>query len=367
VRRAAIPILVACAACSAQTGGSGGPPNVVVVDVREVGRMAQSSSIAGRDGGESALLFQHSVWAFGDTVLRIQDTDGQTWHHNSFSITDDLTASGGILGLSERTDAAGAPLYFLAPTEDEAAFNRAHLGSARWAVWPGAMVFDAPRERAFIFYGLVYAQPGDFNFRGVGQSIAVWSAFDSLPERPELSPGTDHPTLLFGENERAFGTAAAVEGEFLYVFACDKSGLSFPCAVARVESPKTLDRNAWRYFDGAAWSPSIDRAANVLDGAPIMGVHFNAYLRRWVAIHSVPLSNEVVLETAESLEGPWSSSLPLFSADRKGMGGTSYDALPHAELAEDGGRIEYVTYSRPTGTGLFDAEFAVVRVQLSVK
>ncbi len=46
---------------------------------------------------------------------------------------------------------------------------------------------------------------------------------------------------------------------------------------------------------------------------------------------------------------------------RKGSGGMTYDALPHPELAEQGGRVQYVTYSRGNGT-LFGSEFALVRV-----
>ncbi len=52
------------------------------------------------------------------------------------------------------------------------------------------------RGRRSGFYGLVHAAPGDFNFYAVGQGLAVWTDFASLPKRPEVSPGADHPTLL---------------------------------------------------------------------------------------------------------------------------------------------------------------------------
>jgi len=82
------------------------------------------------------------------------------------------------------------------------------------------MVFDAERDRALIFYGLIHAEPGDFNFRGVGQSIALWERFEDEPTRPEVSPTAEHPTLLFEEGEPPWGTAAVIEGEDLFVFAC---------------------------------------------------------------------------------------------------------------------------------------------------
>ena len=62
------------------------------------------------------------------------------------------------------------------------------IGRARWALWPGAPVFDTAGNRALIPYGLIYAEPGSFNFHGVGSSLAVWDDFTALPTRPVLSP-----------------------------------------------------------------------------------------------------------------------------------------------------------------------------------
>jgi len=71
-----------------------------------------------------------------------------------------------------------------------------------------------------------------------------------------------------------------------------------------------------------------------------------------------------MLRTAPALVGPWSDALHLFSADRKGMGGTSYDAAPHAEYAENGGQVLFISYSRPNGNGVFGSEFALERLTL---
>lgn len=75
-------------------------------------------------------------------------------------------------------------------------------------------------------------------------------------------------------------------------------------------------------------------------------------------------SNDVHVRTAPALTGPWSDEGTLFTADRKGRGGNSDDAQPHAEYAEGGGRVLYVTYSRPTGNGRFASELALVEVTL---
>ncbi len=335
----------------------------------ELGIVPQSSTIQGRDGGPSGVVWGHSVWTFGDTVLNVSDAQGTNWHHNSYSFTDDLVGSDGISGLSERTDAAGAPEYLLAPTADEATFNDAHRGDpcmtqpcgARWAVWPGRPVWDADRNRALIFYGLIYAEPGDFNFHGVGQSVAVWSDFSSAPERPLLSTG-NHPTLLFQQNEPGWGTAALIDAGMLYVFACesDSNGFSPPCFLAQVAPENVLDRSAWQFWNGGGWSSSMDGKRELFTGAPTITVAFNQHLKKYAAIYCEPLSNRVVIRTAASLTGPWSEARLLFEAKKDPEG--AYDSNWHSEL--DDGADLYVTFSRSNHMGWFGSEFALVRVTL---
>ncbi len=102
----------------------------------------------------------------------------------------------------------------------------------------------------------------------------------------------------------------------------------------------------------------------MLDAASILSVQYNSYLGRWTAIYSAPLSNDVLVRTAPEFVGPWSDSTRLFTADRRGLGGISYDAQVHAELAEGNGQVLYVSYSRPNGNGPFGSELVLVRVSL---
>jgi hypothetical protein len=358
--------------CLAALACGGTPPAARVLSATESGTVSQPSLIIGRDGGGSALLWGLSVWTFGDTVSSVADAQGQTWHNNSFAFSANLAAAQGIT-LSDRTDAAGAPTYFVAPTTDEAAFFAAHQGSpcqeqpcgARYAAWPGTPLFDAKRNRALLPYGLVWAAPGDFNFHGVGASFAVWNEFASAPERPTVAPGQAHPTLLFTEDEPGFGTAAAIEGDELFAFGCVQDGLTFHCLLGEVALDAVFERSAWRFWDGAQWSTSLSSAKPVFDASSIVSVQFNAYLGQWTAIYSAVLSNDIMLRTAPALVGPWSDALRLFTADRRRQGGTSYDAASHAEFAEGGGQVLYVSYSRPNGNGWFGSELALERVTLT--
>lgn len=108
----------------------------------------------------------------------------------------------------------------------------------------------------------------------------------------------------------------------------------------------------------------MERAASVFTGAPILTVAFNAHLGAYLAVYSEPLTNAVHMRTAAALTGPWSRAARLFTADRGSADGWVYDAVWHSEYDLQHGKILYLTHSRPTGEGWFDAEFALWRVEL---
>jgi hypothetical protein len=350
-------------ACTAEVPGPG------VVGASEIGVLEQSEQIQGRDGGCSAWLWDRSVWFYGDTVLSEPDEDGLLWHHNSVSMTSDQDASDGIDGFEEPLDSVGAPRHIVAPTQWERSFNLAHAGDdceepcgARYAAWPGAAIFDVDRDRALIFYGLMYAEPGEFNFHGVGLSLAIWEDPNAEAIRPEIDPNAEHPTLLFGEDAPSFGVAATVVDDHLQTFACDREGFHHKCRMARVPLADVFDAGAWQMWDGDAWSHDFGKAADLFDGAPIMSLSRVPALDAWMVVYSAPFDREIVARTASELTGPWSAPSVLYRvpADED----APYDAMHHAEYEEDGGLIQYVTYSRRT-TGWFGAEFPIVRVELA--
>lgn len=346
------------------------PPDVSLVSARDLGALSVSPVVRGRDGGASFRFGARSVWLFGDTTINRANADGQTWLNDSWSYSESLSASAGIT-LRDRLDSAGGLTEFFPLTADERAFNVAHRGTpcaqspcgARWAFWPGATVVDPSTGRALIFYGKISAAPGDFNFHSVGQSIATWEDFDRAPVRPTVSPGAAEPTLLFTQSEPAFGAAAVLVDGALYAYACGQSGLSKPCKLGRVPVAHALERSAWRFWSSSGWSASISDAATLFEGNDILSVTYAPSLNRFIAVYAEPLGRTVVLRTAPHPEGPWSSTLTLFEAQAPTEGnGWVYDAQAHGEFSEDGGRVQYVTYSRTTG--FFQSEFRLVRVAL---
>jgi hypothetical protein len=350
------------------------PPAATVASAAEVGTLTQSPRIVGRDGPASTVAWGHAVWTFGDTFLSVVDDEGTNFVSNTLatSQTELPTADAGSLALADRLDDAGAPDQFLQPTTDEEAYDLAHRSlpdggcsespcGGRWATWPATTVFD-PTDggTALTFYSLITAAPGNFNFSGVGQSIAVWRDFNDFPTRPEPGGCPPSPTLLFCADEPAFGVFAAEVDGGLFAFGCSRSGLSFPCQLGTVPFARALERSAWSYWDGKAWSSDLAAAQTLFDGASIGGLFFDAHVGAWMAVYSRPLSNLVVFRTAPSLTGPWSDEGQLFVPDLKGSSGPTYDARPHPELSEDEGRTVYITFSR--STGVFSSEIALVRV-----
>ena len=365
------------AACGSE-GGDGpadagtGPAAVSVVANRDLGSIETAPTIRGRDGGYSGVFAGRSVWLYGDTFLQSPGEDDRNFLSNTWSWTDDFAAEDGILPFSEAEDGTGAPTEFLPHTEEEWAFNRAHLGEncqeapcgARWALWPGPLVADPERDRALVFYQKVYAEPGSFNFYGVGHALAVWSEFDQTSVRPVLRPDAEHPTLLFAEDEPGFGSAALAVGNLLYAYACDPVDLVKPCRVARVPLADALDRSAWRFFAGdGEWVPEVERARALFHGNDIMMVSHLPFRDVYLALYSQPLDTHVMIRTAPSPEGPWSAPVPAFPAQAPtNPEAWVYDALAHAESAQEGGRVQYVTYSRETG--FLASEVRLVELEL---
>ncbi len=330
-------------------------PELSTDRVQDLGALETSSTIKGRDGGYSGVWRGRSIWLYGDTILSLAGVDGSSWRHNSWSYTGDLDASDGIIGFAERTDDLGAPMAFFPETDDEAAFNRAHSGDgcenpcgARRVLWPGPLVTDAARDRALVFYGKIYGEPGEWNFHGLGSGIALWTDFASYPARPELDLIDGEPTLLFDQDEPSFGTAALALGEMLYAYACD-GGLAKHCKIGRVPLEHPLDRSAWEFYDGSGWTDDLSHANPVLDGGAMMSVHWNAYLSGYLAVYSKPLDERIGARLAPSPEGPWSDEVVLLEAMPGDGGDAPYGGLAHAEYAQEDGHIELVTYFRSTG------------------
>jgi hypothetical protein len=367
-------LVISIAGSSSCSSNSGPPPSGTVVTATDLGTIPTNPEILGRDGAYSALFQGYSVWLYGDTFLAKPNAENRTLISDSWSYTTDLNAGNGITGFEERLDSAGAPAMILTETPAEQTFNQAHNGDpcqeqpcgARWALWPSSIVTDPTSNQALVFYMVVYAQPGNFNFQGIGESVALWQHFQQQPQRPTFTPPMvpNHPDLMFTEKEPTFGTAAFISSGTLYVYGCGtpSNGSDKGCRLARVDPANVQNRNAWTFYAGNGdWSSQEADAVSVFTGGSIMSVSWTSYLQSYVAVYSPPFSQNVMLRTSPAPEGPWSADMTAFVAMQP-VSGDVYDAHAHSEYDANSGQTIYVTYSRSTGT--FRSEVRLVAVEL---
>lgn len=368
------PVLLLSIGLAGCNSNPGPAPGLGIVKVTDLGTIPTHADILGRDGAYSAVFQGYSVWLYGDTFLANPNAEGFTLISDSWSYTSDLSAQIGISGFQERLDSAGAPSMILAETAAEQAFNAAHNGNpcaqspcgARWALWPSSIVSDSSTNQAFVFYMVVYALPGAFNFQASGNSVALWQDFQQLPQRPTFNPAivTGHPDLMFNQDEPNFGTAAFISGGMLYVYGCGtpSNGGDKGCRLAKVDPANAQERNSWSFYTGSGnWSSSVGDAVSVFTGSSIMSVSWNNFLQQYVAVFSPPFSQNIEMRTAPNPEGPWSREVTAFVAMQP-VSGNVYDAHAHPEYDENSGETIFVTYSRSTGS--FTSEVRLVSVQL---
>lgn len=374
---AALSLAISLSACFAPTlvVPPSGPPGLTVVSATDLGSIPSSPDILGRDGGYSTLFDGNSVWLYGDTFLARPNVQDFTLISDSWSYTSDLNAQDGITGFQQPADSTGAPTMILPETAAEQAFNSAHNSNncqaqpcgARWALWPMSITVNPATNQALIFYQLVSAQPGNFNFQGVGESVATWQSLTSEPQRPNFNPPivSGHPDLLFNQDEPSFGSASLLSGGMLYVYGCGvpTSGLDKGCRLARVDPAQAQNRNAWTFYAGdGSWSSSDSDALSVFVGGSILSVDWNSYLGLYVAVYSAPFSQNVMIRTAPAPQGPWSDETVAFVAMQPASGNV-YDAHAHAEYQLNGGQTIFVSYSRSTPAP-FSSEVRLVAVTL---
>jgi Domain of unknown function (DUF4185) len=371
----AMVLIVCTLGCNKhQWKSSHAPAALSIVRLTNLGTIPASPVIRGRSGAYSALFQGNSVWLYTNTFLTKPDSQGRTLISDSWSLTPDLNGQDGISEFDERLDSSGAPTMILPETPAEEAFNEAHNINhctaqpcgAMWALWPSSIVVSPDDKGALVFYSVVTELPGNFNFQGIGSSVASWQNLQQRPHRPSFSPPlvASHPDLMFRENEPSFGTTAFMLEKTVYIYGCGvpTAGLDKGCRLAKVELSKAQDRSAWTFYAGQGmWSSQVSDAVSVFNGNNNLSASWNDYVKQYVAVYSKPFSDDVILRTSPTPEGPWSGETTVFRA-MKPVSGNVYDAHSHPEYDHNGGQTIFITYSRQTAP--FCSEVRLVSLTL---
>lgn len=330
-------------------------PVIALRDLRDLGPL--KSSPAGRrwNGGISAAVNQRSAWVFGD------DFD---WNFRSIASWGWLEES----ALQEanprirESDASFAGADLLPLTEEESQFNAQRRTatctadcSSRWFLSAQSMVADPSHGRSLVFYSKSLLEWTGGPQRRTGTSLAIWRSAETTAERPKVRPQGRELTLLFDADEPQWGTAALSRDGLLYAYGCDalENQLTMTCLLARVPLDRAFGRSSWRFYAGGGnWTSDWHDAQPVLrtDKVELFSVQWNEYLGKYLAVYRSIVDRWIRLRVADRPEGPWSEPVIEIQGLRR-SGEWIGLALGHPEIARDGGRIEYLTYSRPTRVG----------------
>lgn len=340
---------IACAIAGSEQVNSAKP---VSVKILEIGTVPRPPGHAGRDVGFSGLLHGRSVWVFGDTFLPGKAGDGLGWRSSSWSWTANLSSDTGVGEFTHALDGDGMAMQLLPHTDQEHAYNISHEGhencaaklqcGSRRTPWPQALVTDPSGQRGVVYYlNMQTGSGGMWDFHSLSGSVAIWDDPDMPAKRVEPA--------LFSKDEPDWGAAAVKVGEDIFVYACEFDGNRKPCLVARVPFAEATIRASYRFWAGnGKWSLNWRDAAPIFDGGSLFSVHFNDYLGKYVAFYAPGLDESFKLRTSDAPQGPWSEPMSI------GQGiapeeSWNYALIAHPEFGRESGRVEVLSYTRPTG------------------
>lgn len=326
--------------------------DTVSFSFKNIGVVPVPPEHAGRDAGFSGMLQGRSVWVFGDTFLSRPANDGLQWRSTSWSCTRDTSSEDGVGPFLHALDDEGLAIQLLPHTRDEAAFDIAHVCGdkkrgtqacgARQAPWPHSMVVDNDGQTGAIYYSTMQTGPeSQWDFRRISGSIAIWNDSELPAQRVEPP--------LFSEEEPDWGSAAVLDGEDIYVYACEFNGQTKPCLLARVPFDSATNKQHHRYWaDNGEWSKDWRDAIPIFEGGSIFSVHYNAFLEKFLAFCMPGLANETTFRTAHLPQGPWSDPYEV----GRGLPASenwNYALVAHPEFSRENGQVEILSYTRPAG------------------
>ncbi len=342
-----VPVLVTAILAGCGSSSMPSPPKAVVASVTDLGPLGAPTNVAVRDGGASAKLGDLILWLFGDTIFSPASEDSTNYRTNTATLSSPSTPR----QTNEPTDATGAPFQAIPFTAVERAYNDSTgQPDERIALWPGGLLSVDGGVLAFAHK--LFVHPGALNYEHVSVELA------------DFAPGQTTATrsgTLFGPDEPSFDTPMHRDG-YVYLYGLIAINGSRGVGVARAPEGQVRSHSAYETWNGSAWVANLQAAAGVLDGVPgELAVSWNDHLQQYAAVHSLGLSNQVVLRLADKPEGPWGEPITLFTGQTPAQG-VDYAGRQHPELEQEDGRIIFVSYYHPL-PGFLRGEVRLVRVE----
>ena len=210
-------------------------------------------------------------------------------------------------------------------------------------------------EKLYLFFMkiLMLEEGGDplpVAFEIIGTGLAVGSDTDWTFKRIERNGTTVH----WPSDQPQFAASVLIDeaAGWVYLYgSLQAPDYKYHAYVARVRPDDMEQIDRYEYFAGDPdnWTKDVYQATVIFSGMPNeMSVSYNEYLGRYLAVHSKGLSGEIVGRTAPLPWGPWSEATVLWTVKPPDKPipypRITYAAKEHPELAEDKGRVLYITY-----------------------
>jgi Domain of unknown function (DUF4185) len=310
-----------------------------------------AEGVSGVDGYFSLPMGRETAWFFGDVFLLNPTSPEKSWL-GDVSNCALLTPSGkGRRGLAHfhfltnpQTHVA-RPMIANRPDED----NKTRF-------WPLAGYYDESQRTVFLYYMLVRftGKGGPLDFRIIGYGLAKSDARNPDAMRFERLKAADGGELWGRvDDSPMFGIAVVTgaPGTNLYVLGYREKNGEHPATLARVAKQRIAESEAYEYFAGTAasprWSSKVGDATDIagLKNIPsVLSVSWNDYLGGYLAVHQVGITEQIQLCLAKDPWGPYEPIGDIYGRHKAFAKGFCYDGAEHPELAEEKGRIIYVTF-----------------------
>lgn len=323
--------------------------------------------IVGQDGAYSIPLDEgEALWFFGDTLVGARVPGESLWFPGGKPVgPEDMSGKGSIeklytntgLILKESTGRNGLHNYEyicdesgnlkqLVPREPDE-----HPDEIRVWCLHGCVL----GRKVYLYYltvRMLAEGPLPVNFELVGAGLAVGNRQDWNFRRIYYGDSS----IWWDDTLPQFGSAVFhnKDEKRIYVYGVikDDNGVQ-RCYLARVgeNDIEHLDRYEYLISQRPEWGPDPTKAVSIMSDMPNeMSVSWNEYLGCYLAVHSLELTGKIVARTAPHPWGPWSEPVLLWTVVPPRLDykipyeHLIYAGKEHPELAEENGRILYLTY-----------------------
>ncbi len=316
-----------------------------VLSVRNEGLLFTDNraGVSGVDCGYSVSLPHSTLWLFGDVFLQ-----------NPNSVLQPYVGGVSNCGLLAPHGSGAEPLkkYRFITGKNGIARQLIEPGAQHKRYWPLGGWYSMHAKKLFLFYSRIRVTGhGMLDFVQEGTGLCEADADHAMHMQPAIMPsGSGH--TLWWESNVTYGQAViyGTKGPWVYAAGMRDTGGMHTCTLMRLpEAAPTLA--GCEYYAGGKTKPRWSR--NPGDAVEVQGISnfpgelsisYNHYLGRYLALHTIGLSQKVQISLAEHPWGPYQPFAVVGARHRLFSKALCYAAKEHPELAEQNGKAIYFTF-----------------------